>query len=124
MHNMESEHTIAIPVTEFIHDPVFRLLETEIRCSMCGNGCYCEGCSGRELIYRCLACQIQTADRLDFEPLFAADILHAAMMQHYEITCPYCHGRGHLVGGSLADGLFFVCEDRCHIHFVRTIRRF
>ena len=121
---MESEHTITIPVTEFIHDPVFRLLEDDIDCPVCGGACHCEGCSGHELIYRCHICDAQTPDALDFEPLFAVDILRAAMMQHYEITCPYCSGRAHIVGGSIEDGLFFVCEDRCHEHFIRAIRRF
>lgn len=121
---MNEAFTIAVPVHEFADDPAFRLLQKPILCAECSGDCVCEGYNGRDLVYRCLLCGSLTLDRLEISPLFAADVLHQATLRHYEIACPYCGAKAPLVGGDALNGLFFVCENRCHIHFTRYIRRY
>lgn len=121
---MQQEITISILFEAFAHDPVLGLLEKRVLCPRCENSCHCVGCHMRDLIYHCQTCDLIVHDPLPFVPLFAADVVHAATMQHYEISCPYCQKRARVVGGSSQEGLFFVCEDRCHIEHVRTIRRY
>jgi hypothetical protein len=115
---------LTLAVEAFIHEPIFRLLKQQVTCPHCAVLCQCIGYHDHTLHYRCPRCTQLHADYLGFEPLFAADWLQIALMQHYQIGCPYCHKPAYLVGGTPATGLFFVCQERCHHHFARTIRRF
>ena len=112
-----------IRVDEFAEDSAFRLLVRPIACPDCGADCACAGYVDGALIYHCLLCPTTVLDDLHFVPLFAQNAVQAASLRHYEIDCPYCGETASLVGGSSQQGYFFVCQDRCHTHFSRTIRQ-
>jgi hypothetical protein len=120
---LKSDQTSAIRVDEFEEDCAFRLLARHVTCPDCGADCTCTGYADGVLIYDCLLCPTAVEDHLHFAPLFAQDAIQSATMRHYEIDCPYCGDCASLVGGSSQQGYFFVCRDRCHSEFARTIRR-
>ena len=117
-------NTYTVPFELFAEELSFRLLEKPIHCAACGGSCLCESYDGRALVYRCTLCHAENLDPLDIAPLFAADPLDAILVQHYQIACPYCGGTAPIVGGNPRKGLYFVCLDRCHHAFTRTIRRY
>lgn len=117
-------HLVTHPYSAFAGDPIYKLLHRPMICLSCRGRCLCEGYADKALLYVCPTCQAIAWDVIGYEPLFAAPLLIQATHRHYEIPCPYCEASAGMVGGNSREGLFFVCQKRCHLDYTRTIRRF
>lgn len=113
-----------ISVEHIENDRSFILLTHPHSCKICGGACQPLGFDAPQMFYRCDTCHSLHAETLSFTPLFAQSLVDLATHQHFEIDCPYCDRLANYVGGSTTEGYHFVCEDRCHCHQLRTIRRF